>query len=160
MGEWTLVKMDINNWLDYSDEEDIPSDAPLHVRRAIEREQERNMVLSKLWNEVDNHTEAENRFERWLIMYIADNWDLVLDMLTMLAMDCVYGRNQEERIATFLTIRIYAHGLDTVPELGLYRTEQVYCKLDTLLSRCRTYVFPKDVFPKKDEEDYEEGVCS
>ena len=151
-----MVKMSINNWLDYSDEDDIPSDAPLYVRRAIEMEQERNMILSKLWNEVNYRNEAENRLERWLIAYIADNWDLVLDMLTMLAMDGVYGRSQEERIASLLTVRIYAHGLDHLPELGLYRTDQIYFRLDTLLSRCRTHVFPKDVFPKAEEE---EEVC-
>ena len=151
-----MVKMSINNWLDYCGEDDIPSDAPLYVRRAIEMEQERNMILSKLWNEVNYRNEAENRFEKWCIMYIADNWDLVLDMLTMLAMDCVYGRSQEERIASLLTVRIYAHGLDQLPELERYSADQVYFRLDTLLSRCRTHVFPKDVFPKAEEE---EEVC-
>ena len=151
-----MVKMSINNWLDYYSEDDIPFDAPLYVRRAIEREQERNMILSKLWNEVNHRIEAENRFEKWLIAYIADNWDLVLDMLTMLSMDCVYGRSQEERIASLLTVRIYAHGLDRLPELERYGPDQVYTKLDTLLSRCRTHVFPKDVFPKAEEE---EEVC-
>lgn len=79
-------------------------------------------------------------FQRWAVMYVADNWGLVLDMLTMLAMDGVYGRNQEERIATLLAVRLFATGRWS-------KQEAVYDTLEAVLARFRTHVVPEEVCP-------------
>lgn len=118
---------DFDDWLDGK----LPPDAPMHVRRAIEEEQEGRLETAL--------AEAGDR-QRWTVMYVADNWGLVLDMLTLMAMDGVYGRNQEERIASLLMTRRYANGVGSRPEADYYTMEAV-------LSRFRTHVMPKEVCP-------------
>lgn len=108
-----------------------PLDAPMHVRRAIEEEQEGRLETA--------FAEAAD-FQRWAVMHIANDWDLVLDMLTMLAMDGVYGRNQEERIASLLMTRRYANGVGSRPEAD-------YNTLEAVLARFRTHVVPEEVCP-------------
>ena len=114
-----------DEWLDGAH----PSDAPMHVRRAIWKEQEGRLETA--------FTEAGD-FQRWAVMYVADNWGLVLDMLTMLAMDGVYGRNQEERIASLLILRRDWSGGE--PEAD-------YNTLEAVLARFRTHVVPEEVCP-------------
>lgn len=114
-----------DDWLDGM----LPPDAPMHVRRAIEKEQEGRLERA--------FAEADRGLRRWAVMYVAENRDLVLDMLTMLAMDGVYGRNQEERIATLLAVRLFATGRWS-------EQEEVYGTLDAVLSRFRTHVVPEE----------------
>lgn len=118
---------DFDDWLDGK----LPPDAPMHVRKAIAKEQEGRLETAL--------AEAGD-LQRWAVMYVSDNMDLVLDMLTMLAMDGVYGRNQEERIAALLMMKLYAKGVWGRPEADLNTMEAV-------LSRFRTHVVPKEVVP-------------
>ena len=118
---------DFDDWLDGK----LPPDAPMHVRKAIAKEQEGRLETAL--------AEAGD-FQRWAVMYVSDNWDLVLDMLTMLAMDGVYGRNQEERIATLLAVRLFATGRWS-------KQEAVYDTLEAVLARFRTHVVPEEVCP-------------
>lgn len=116
-----------DDWLDGR----RPSSAPMHIRRAIEREQEGRLETA--------FAEAGDS-RRWAVMYVADNWGLVLDMLTMLAMGGVYGRNQEERIASLLIARRYGGGAGSEPEAD-------YNTLEAVLARFRTHVVPEEVCP-------------
>ena len=129
-----IGKRDMNDWLD-----EPLDNMPRCTREAIGQELEGR--LGTLWDE------AESDFERWCVRYIAENWDLVLDMLTMMAMNGVYGRNQEENIAMHLTVKCFADGSLCTGGFGDMGTEVVYYRFDTLLSRCRTYVSPWKVCP-------------
>ena len=116
-----------DDWLDGA----LPPDALMHVRRAIRKEQEGRLETA--------FAEAGD-FQRWAVMYVADNWGLVLDMLTMLAMDGVYGRNQEERIASLLIAKRYGSGAGSEPETD-------YNTLEAVLARFRTHVVPEEACP-------------
>lgn len=128
-------ELDMDVWLDG----DVPADLPRYARKAIE--QELSGRLETLWSEADSD------FDMWCVKYIAKNWDLVLDMLTVQTMNGVYGRNQEERIATHLTVKCFADGSLKAEGFGNMYAEAVYNKLDVLLSRCRTNVLPLEVHP-------------
>ena len=118
-----------DDWLDGR----RPSSAPMHIRRAIEKEQEGRIR--------DACRDAGGDRDQLLaLMYVADNWGLVLDMLTMLAMGGVYGRNQEERIASLLIARRYGSGAGSEPEAD-------YNTLEAVLARFRTHVVPEEVCP-------------
>lgn len=118
---------DFDDWLDGK----LPPDAPMHVRKAIAKEQEGRLEAALA--EAGDH-------QRWTVMYVSDNWDLVLDMLTLMVMDGVYGRNQEERIAALLMMRRYANGVGSM-------TEAEYYTMEAVLTRFRTHVVPKEVCP-------------
>lgn len=115
-----------DDWLDGM----LPPDAPMRVRKAIEREQEGR--LARAFEAADGDLP-----QRLAVMRIAKDRDLVLDMLTVMAMEGVYGRNQEERIASLLMTRLCAGGADGDPE-------SVYDAMEAVLSRFRTYVDPVD----------------
>lgn len=116
-----------DDWLDGR----RPASAPMHIRRAIEEEQEGRIR--------DACRDAgDDRDQMLALMHVADNWGLVLDMLTMLAMDGVYGRNQEERIASLLILRHNWSGGE--PEAD-------YNTLEAVLARFRTHVVPEEVCP-------------
>lgn len=128
-----------DDWLDGT----LPPDAPMLVRDAIMKEQEGRLG--------DVYAAADGDLpQRLAVMRAAKDWDLVLDMLTVLAMDGVYGRNQEERIAALLMTRLCARGADGDPE-------PVYDAMEAVLSCFRTYVDPREVCPfcGKDLEDKE-----
>lgn len=133
--------MDINDWLE--------SDAvglPCRVRRAVAEGMDGK--LREAWNHAD--TQAQ----RWAVCAVSRHYDTVLDMLTEMVMDGVYGRNQEERIATHLAIAEFADARVQ----GLTPAEAYYA-LDVLLSTMRTDVRVEDVMlgsPKRQNKGVNE----
>ena len=134
--------MDINDWLE--------SDAvglPCRVRKAVAEGMDGK--LREAWGHAD--TQAQ----RWAVCAVSRHYDTVLDMLTEMVMDGVYGRNQEERIATHLTIAEFADARVQ----GLTPAE-AYHVLDVLLSTMRTDVRVEDVMlvdvEERDRKDREE----
>ena len=119
--------MDINDWLE-SDAVDLPCRA----RRAVAEGMDGK--LREAWGHAD--TQAQ----RWAVCAVSRHYDTVLDMLTEMVMDGVYGRNQEERIATHLTIAEFADA--RVQGLTL---AEAYHALDVLLSTMRANVRIEDV---------------
>ena len=113
-----------DDWLDGM----LPPDAPMRVRRAVEREQEGRLG--------DAYEAADDR-RRSAVMRVAADWDLVLDMLTVMAMDGVYGRNQEERLASLLIAKRYGSGAGSEPGID-------YNTLEAVLARFRTHVVPEE----------------
>lgn len=115
-----------DDWLDGT----LPPDAPMRVRDAIVKEQEGR--LARAYEAADGDLP-----QRLAVVRIAKDRDLVLDMLTVLAMEGVYGRNQEERIAALLMTRLCANGADGDPG-------SVYDAMEAVLSCFRTYVDPAE----------------
>ena len=130
-----IKKLDINTWLD---EYENPC-MPYYTREAIKNELKGR--LGTLWSE------TETDFEKWCVKYIAKNWDLVLDLLTMMAMESRYGRNQEEKIATHLAVKCIAEGSLYADGGFDVSPDTLYHEFDALLSRCRTNVLPREVCP-------------
>lgn len=124
--------MDFNDWLEGLYREDLPCD----VRKAIEREQHGRLCTALL--------DAETDMQRWAIQHIMCNWDLVLDMLTMLAMEGVYGKIQDEQVAAFLTVKWF-----TDPGPGDERIKdrlvwEVFEELSAAMALFRTSVRPDE----------------
>lgn len=124
--------MDINDWLECDWLESDAVGLPCRVRRAVAERMDGK--LREAWGHADGQAQS------WAVCAVSRHYDTVLDMLTEMVMDGVYGRNQEERIATHLTIAEFADARVQ----GLTPAEAYYV-LDVLLSTMRTDVRVEDV---------------